>query len=68
MCLITFKFCDPMDTSEYLPDPGMEPISLGSPELVGGFFFFFITAPPRELISFISAAKLNSSLHKGILT
>lgn len=66
MCSITFKFCDLMDTSEDLPDRGMEPISLGSPELVGGFFF--ITAPPRELISFISAAKLNSSLHKGVLT
>ena len=39
MCSITFKFCDLMDTSEDLPDRGMEPISLGSPELVGGFFF-----------------------------
>ena len=62
MCSITFKFCDLMDTSEDLPDRGMEPISLGSPELVGGFFL--ITAPPRELIS----CKLNSSLHKGVLT
>ena len=40
-------------------------VLLGSPELVGGFF---ITAPPRKLISFISAAKLNISLHKGVLT
>ena len=40
-------------------------VLLGSPELVGGFF---ITAPCRKLISFISAAKLNISLHKGVLT
>ena len=28
----------PFPTPEYLPDPGMEPMSLGSPALAGGFF------------------------------
>ena len=34
-----------MFTSGDLPNPGIEPASLGSPELAGGFF---TTAPPRK--------------------
>ena len=31
----------PFPTPGDLPDPGIEPPSLGSPALAGGFFFFF---------------------------
>ena len=35
----------PFPTREDIPDPGMEPTSLASPALVGGFF---TTASPRK--------------------
>ena len=32
-----------------LPNPGIEPMSLASPALADGLFFFFTTAPPGHL-------------------
>ena len=58
-------FASPRD----LPDPGIEPVSLASPALAGGFFFFF-TEPP-EKPSIVGAEgndeKLESALAQGLI-
>ena len=41
----------PFPPPEYLPNPGIEPMSLPFPALAGGFF---ITAPPGKLYKYVN--------------
>ena len=41
----------PFPSPEYLPNPGIEPTSLPSPALAGGFF---TTAPPGKLYKYVN--------------
>ena len=48
----------PSPSPENLPDPGIKPMSLASPALVGGFF---TTVTPGKPISESSACLMNTS-------
>ena len=54
----------PFPTTEDLSDPGIEPISLASPMLIGGFF---TTAPPVCVHLHIQAHHIHINTHHGII-
>ena len=50
-----------------LPDPGIEPVSLTSPALAGGFFITSTTWETREYVIFYEKEKLRLQIELKLL-